>query len=181
MSQSLKARLQWAMDPFVNGQTFKGVSKTNREIAALREKQLGNELIGDVSNNQWTTKLGEHLVRDVLEIQGQNPRRPRKIDGYSPDWETDQYIVEVKTRSWCTTGTAGEKVLGVPSKYCDIPLLYGKPLLIVAVGYQEWELRHGQTRYFGKDIKPRIQQQLDMWKSWEITFLPFSELYCEMY
>ena len=46
-------------------------------------------------------------------------------------------MVEVKSRSWCTTGTAGEKVR-VPYKYADIPNLYNKPLMIVCVAYQEW-------------------------------------------
>ena len=46
----------------------------------------------------------------------------------------------MKTHTWCTTGTAGEKILGVPFKYSELPRLYGKPLKIICVAYQEREL-----------------------------------------
>ena len=53
-------------------------------------------MIGQVSNGNWTTLLGEKLVYDVLKILGENPRKPIKKNGYQPDWETDNYIIEVK-------------------------------------------------------------------------------------
>ena len=31
-------------------------------------------MIGQKNNGQWTTLLGEHLVRDILELRGENPR-----------------------------------------------------------------------------------------------------------
>ena len=65
-----------------------------------------------------------------------------KIQGVHPDWETEDAIWEVKTRNWSVPGTAGEKILGVPYKYSDVPELYGKPLKIVCVAYQEWECTH---------------------------------------
>ena len=58
---------------------------------------------------------------------------------YSPDLECDEYVYEVKGRSWSTPGTAGEKILGVPLKYGEVPKLYGKPLRIILVGYQQYE------------------------------------------
>ena len=40
------------------------------------------------------------------------------------------------------SGTAGEKILGVPLKYGEVPRLYHKPLKIVLIGYQEYEARN---------------------------------------
>ena len=74
-------------------------------------------MIGQESNGNWTTLLGENLVHDVLVLRGENPRKPKRMNGYEPDWETDEYIWEVKTRNWTTAGTAGEKVLGTMYKY----------------------------------------------------------------
>ena len=89
-------------------------------------------------------------------------------------------MVEVKSRTWCTTGTAGEKVLGVPYKYADVPNLYNKPLMIVCVAYQEWELTHGTTRVFG-DVPPRQQRLLDIYANeMDITFMKFSDLVTQM-
>ena len=82
----------------------------------------------------------------ILEKIGKIVKRPEKKNHYLPDWETDDAIWEVKTRNWNTPGTAGEKVLGVPYKYSDIPRLYGKPLKIVLVAYQEHEFINGHTK-----------------------------------
>lgn len=165
----------WALRPYVNGQTFKSVSTENRLLAKKTEDEWGNRMIQQGKNGNWTTRLGEQLVREHLERLGENPRRPSKKNGYQPDWETDSYIYEVKTRTWCTTGTAGEKVLGAMYKYSDIPKLYGKPLKIVCVAYQEYELTYGNTKIFGDvgDTKGRI---LELAKEFGIEYVPFSEL-----
>ena len=106
-------------------------------------------MIGQSNNGQWTTLLGEGLVRDILELRGENPRKPERKGGFEPDWETDDYMYEVKTSNWWVAGTAGEKVLGTWIKYQDIPSLYGKPLKIVCVANQEYELEYGKVKYFG--------------------------------
>ena len=173
--------LQWALTPFKNGLTYKNVTKTDkftvnqiRDSAKLQEKEWGNKMIGQKNNGQWTTALGENLVYDILVMGGENPRKPITIDNYSPDWETDSYIYEVKTRNWCTTGTAGEKVLGTMYKYSDVPLLYGKPLKIICVGYQEYELSHGNTRIFG-EVSERKKKFLNLAKEFDIEYIKFSD------
>ena len=90
-------------------------------------------MIGQTNNGQWTTKLGENLVYNILKLRGENPKKIKKKGGFQPDWETDEYIYEVKTSNWMVSGTAGEKVLGTSLMYQDIPELYGKPLRIVCV------------------------------------------------
>ena len=42
-------------------------------------------------------------------------------------------------------GNSREKVFGTMYKYSDLPQIYGKPLYIVCVAYQEWELSYGNT------------------------------------
>lgn len=171
----------WATTPYASGITDV-VKRTKTEtISQIRtqanntEKKWGNEMIGQKSNGNWTTLLGERLVHDLLVDLGQNPRKPKRKNGYEPDWETDGCIYEIKTRNWTTSGTAGEKVPAVMYKYSDIPELYGKPLKIVCVAYQEWELTNGNTKVFG-DVSPRQQQFLDLAAGMGITYVKFSEL-----
>ena len=178
---NLLARIQWATIPYVNGLTY-NVKKTDtqnakqiREGAQATEKTWGNQMIGQSHNGNWTTVLGEHMVRDILTLRGENPRRPQGKGGYSPDWETDEYMYEVKTRNWTTSGTAGEKVLGTMYKYSDIPVLYEKPLRIVCVAYQEYELSNGTTQIFG-DVSENKRKFLDLAKSMDVEYLKFSEL-----
>lgn len=178
---NLKERLEWAITPFKNGLTY-NVTKTDeftadqiRKSAQLQEKEWGNKIIGSTNNGNWTTLLGETLVFDILKSLGENPRRPERKNGYSPDWETDKYIYEVKTRNWTTSGTAGEKVLGTMYKYSDIPLSYGKPLKIICVGYQEYELSNGTTKIFGENLSNRKQAFLQLAKAFDIEYVKFSE------
>lgn len=171
----------WALNPYPNGLTTAIIPMNQQSVEQIRraanieEKQWGNTMIGQENNNNWTTKLGEGLVHDTLVLRGENPRRPLRIDGYNPDWETDEYIYEVKTRNWTTTGTAGEKVYGTMYKYSDIPEIYGKPLRIVCVAYQEWELGNSNTRIFGV-ISPQKQRFIDLAAEMGITYMKFSDL-----
>ena len=177
----LIAQIEWAKNPFRNGLTCSIQRTCDKKVSQIRdeankaEKEWGNSMIGQQSNGNWTTLLGENLVHDILVLRGENPRKPKRMNGYEPDWETDDYIWEVKTRNWTTSGTAGEKVLGTMYKYSDIPKMYGKPLRIVCVAYQEWELTHGTTKIFG-DVSESKRGFLDYAKSIGITYVKFSDL-----
>ena len=174
---TLKERVEWALkkpDDVVKKEGItKKQQKTNKQN---EEKEWGNNMIGQKNNGQWTTLLGEGLVRDVLQLRGENPRKPLRKGGFQPDWETDEYIYEVKTSNWWVDGTAGEKVYGTFIKYQDIPELYGKPLKIVCVANQEYELTYGKTKYFGENITKKTQDVLDLAKSWNIEYVKFSDL-----
>jgi hypothetical protein len=139
------------------------------------EKKWGNEIIQQTNNGQWTTLLGEGLVFEVLKLRGENPRKVVRKEGFEPDWETDDYMYEVKTSNWWVAGTAGEKVYGTFIKYQNIPELYGKPLRIVCVANQEEELTNGKTKYFGEKTQ-KTQQILDLASSWGIEYVKFSDL-----
>lgn len=170
-------RIHWALNKpeQITKQSGTTLAK-QRQHAQDREKEWGNRMIGQKNNGQWTTLLGENLVREYLEKHGQHPRRPERKSGFAPDWETDDYIWEVKTSNWWVSGTAGEKVLGTWIKYQDIPILYAKPLKIVCVAYQEYELTHGKVKYFGDNVTDKTKQILDIAKSWNIEYVRFSDL-----
>ena len=87
---------------------------------------------------QWSGPFGERIVKEFYRQSGNNVHENVEIkEGFHPDIETDDFMVEVKTQTFFTTGTAGEKIIGVPIKYRNIPKLYGKKLIIVCVGGAE--------------------------------------------
>lgn len=108
------------------------------------EKQWGQSIIGS-DTNQWTTKLGESILHDILSLQNKNPtkikNKQRGENGkrLDPDRDADDGLYENKTRTYTISGTAGEKILGTPLKYCECYRLYKKPLYIVCMAYQEQE------------------------------------------
>ena len=173
---TLEERIRWALNKPARNEKKEGqtIGQQN-EKCKIEERSWGNKMIGQLNNGQWSTLLGEGLVYDVLTLLGQNPRKPEPKGGLLPDWETDDYIYEVKTSNWWVSGTAGEKVLGTFIKYRNILKLYGKPLKIVCVAYQEYELTHGKTNYFG-EIDEEIQEVLKIAKLWNIEYVKFSEL-----
>ena len=173
----LRERILWATTKPKQLEKKTGITiEKQRKEEEEKEKLWGNAMIGQNGNGQWTTKLGEELVFDVLELMGKNPRKTKSINGFKPDLETDDYIYEVKTSNWWVSGTAGEKVLGTWIKYQDIPELFGKPLRIVCVAFQEYELEHGKVKYFGKNISEKTKKLFELAKSWNIEYIRFSDL-----
>ena len=174
---TLKERITWATTKPEQFEKQEGTTIAKQEDEAKEnERKWGNAMIKQTDNGQWTTSLGEKLVFDVLEMRGENPKRVVRKEGFEPDWETDDYMYEVKTSNWWVKGTAGEKVYGTFIKYQNIPEIYGKPLRIVCVAYQEYELTYGKTKYFGENITPKTKQLLDMAKEWGIEYIKFSDL-----
>jgi hypothetical protein len=84
-----------------------------------------------VLDKQWTNKFGEHIIEELYMLINKPINKPNKINHLQPDLESEDFIIEVKTQTYYTTGTASEKILGTPYKYADIPTLYNKPLKIV--------------------------------------------------
>jgi hypothetical protein len=113
-------------------------------LTKQKEDAWGKSLIGN-NTNQWTTTLGENILKEILTLLGKNPTRvtvPLKGKNgkkLMPDFEGTDGLYENKARTFSTTGTAGEKILGTPLKYCECHRLYKKPLYIVCMGYQEQE------------------------------------------
>ncbi|MGB3988181.1 MAG: hypothetical protein WBK67_00590 [Minisyncoccales bacterium] len=153
------------------------------------EKKWGNKIIGkseDRNIKQWTTTLCESVVEEALIILGRkNIRRVKPVKSsirdkrYSPDLECDDYVYEIKGRNWCTPGTAGEKILGVPLKYGELPRLFNKPLKIILVAYQEYEAK--QKFAFGdlldkNNQTKELQDSLFFYKGQKIEYVAFTDI-----
>ncbi|MFC1645324.1 hypothetical protein ACFL08_04845 [Patescibacteria group bacterium] len=154
------------------------------------EKEWGNNIIDGNGGGQWTTRLCEGIVMEALIRLGRKEVRKTTLKKsslrdkrYSPDLECDDFVYEVKGRNWTTPGTAGEKILGVPLKYGEVPRLYDKPLQIVLVGYQEYEAREGFA--FGdlldKDEQTKeLQDSLAFYKEHSIEYVAFTDILKEI-
>lgn len=159
--------------------------KKLKEVKEI-EKMWGNEVIDTIDGKQWTTILCQDLVAEALTKLGRKnvKKTTRKKSSlrdksYNPDLECDEFVYEVKGRSWCTPGTAGEKILGVPLKYGELPRLYRKPLQIVLVGYQEYEAR--EKFAFGDLLDKNNQTQelsdsLAFYKEHNIEYVAFTDI-----
>jgi hypothetical protein len=159
-----------------------------KKLAKVKEieKRWGNKVIHKTKSKQWTTMLCQELVMEALiKLGRKNVRKTTPIKSsvrekeYDPDLECDDYVYEVKGRSWCTPGTAGEKILGVPLKYGELPRLYKKPLQIVLVGYQEYEAR--EKFAFGdlldkNNQTPELKESLAFYKEQEIEYVAFTDV-----
>ena len=167
--------IQWAAKPITHVNLTNTTNSKLLKTAASLEKSWASKITRK-DTTTWSGKLGEDIVKEVLRLKGHRVWKPKKKYGMQPDWETEDAIWEVKSRNWSVPGTAGEKILGVPYKYSDVPELYGKPLKIVCVAYQEWECTHKKKmNIFGTDVSPMKRKQLELWKSMEIEFIPFSK------
>lgn len=139
------------------------------------EFKWGNELIGTKKpTNQWTTKLSESLVEEIYKDKGIKIWRPKSKEGYRPDFETDSEVIEVKSRTYTTTGTIGEKILGCPFKYAEVPKLFGKPLKIVLMAYEEYEAINNFEIF--DDISVEKKEFITFFKSKKIEYMKCSEL-----
>lgn len=171
--------IRWATDPhmFAPNLVVRG-TKAQKTIVRNQERAWGNLMRTYLvktgqETNQWTTVVGEYLVREVLERLGKHPVRPVVKNGYQPDWETEDAIWEVKTRTWSTPGSAGEKILGTAYKYAPAVRLFNKPLRIVCIGYQEYEADKWSL------FSPVHTEHLmirQMWRALKIDYMRFSDL-----
>ncbi len=144
-----KAVIRWCYEGVTEKTLVHKLSGKKLEPFADIERIWGNSVVTVKGKKQWTTVFCQELVKEALEKIGRkNVKKVTKRKAslrdkkYDPDLECDDFVYEVKGRSWCTPGTAGEKVLGVPLKYGEVPRLYHKPLKIILVGYQEYEAQN---------------------------------------
>lgn len=125
---------------------------------------------------QWTNRFGEHIAEEIYRLLNKICTKPELKEHYQPDHEIDNAIIEVKTQTFYTTGTAGEKILGCPFKYANIPSLYGKPLKIVCLGGAEKISRDQYGNLPGPKCNSEKQAFLDFYKSNGIEFVAATEL-----
>lgn len=126
-------------------------------------------------DKQWTTKFGEHLCEEIYLLLGKECYKPEKKDHFQPDQEIHDTILEVKTETYYTTGTAGEKILGCPFKYAEVPVLYKKPLLILCLGGAEKACRE-EYGNLGDKGSPQKKKFLEFFKANQIEYIGATDL-----
>lgn len=127
-------------------------------------------------DGQWTNKFGEHLCEEMFALIGKSCTKPVKKNHYQPDCETDDWIVEVKASTFYTEGTAGEKILGTPFKYAEVPALYGKPLKIVCIGGAEKECREQYGNLPGEKCSAQKKLFIDFYKEQSIEYVGATDI-----
>jgi hypothetical protein len=158
----------------------KNKTKDNEQYKIAEDKWGQSELSSrrpDLKpSGQWTTKLGEHICEEFQYLKNKEPKKPIKKNNFEPDVETDEFMWEVKTQTYFTEGTAGEKILGVPIKYADVPELYGKPLSILCIGCAEQKCRNQYGVLPGPAMGPSKQKILNFYESMNISYIGATDL-----
>jgi len=127
-------------------------------------------------DQQWTNKFGEIICEELYMLLGKTVTKSEKKDHYQPDLETEDYIIEAKAQTFFTSGTAGEKILGCPFKYSEIPELYGKPLKIVCMGGAEKVCRESYGNLPGTKCTAQKKKFLDFFRENNIEFIAASDI-----
>jgi len=144
-------------------------------LSLLKSKKLTVKKKG-----QWTGPFGEELCEEVFQRLGKTIKSASIKNGLHPDFETDDYIIEVKTGTYFTSGTAHEKIPGVPFKYGDVPELYQKPLKIICIGGAEkWAREH--VLLPGSMANRFKTKMLNIWKEEQIEYMAFTDLLQELH
>ena len=175
--EDFKEIIQWAISsPFEpNLTTVTKYSKAEKDDAIKKEKEWGNLMTGGKNNTQWMHPLGLSLLKFIFDQCDKEVLKPKEINGYKLDWETDDAVWLIRVRNWTSnSGIGSDKIAGYPFLYSDVPRLYKKNLNIVCVGYQEWDLKHGPIRIFSDDIKPEQNLLNDVYLKLGIQIIPFS-------
>lgn len=130
-------------------------------------------------HKQWTNRFGEYVCEEILILMGKNIFKPSVKDHFQPDIEDDTTVWEVKTGTYYTTGTAGEKILGCPFKYAEIPDLYTKPLRILCVGGAEKISRECYGNLEGAKCNAKKKVFLNFFKEHKIEYIGATDLFKE--
>ena len=140
-----------------------------RQMLKIRRPDLKLE-------KQWTNKFGEHICEELYLLKGMDVTTPMKKEHFQPDLEVQNEIIEVKTGTFYTSGTAAEKILGCPFKYADIPELYGKPLKIICMGGAEKICREDYGNLLGEKCTTTKKEYLDFFRKNRIEYIGASDI-----
>ena len=149
------------------------------ERSKVSEDNWGRSMLKIINpafnKTEWSGPLGQHIAMEMLLLAGyKNPRKPKRLNKVEPDLETDEYVWEIKNGTYLTSGTAHEKILGVPMKYSEVPIWFEKPLIILCMGRAEKMLRE----YYLDNPKPGTNRQkiLQLYHSMNIRYMSASSL-----
>jgi hypothetical protein len=127
-------------------------------------------------NQQWTNNMGQHICEEFIILLGKKPFKPAKKNNYQPDSESDDAIWEAKTQTFCTDGTAGEKILGCPFKYAEVPTLYSKPLKILCIGGAEKICREQYGNLPGPKSSVEKNEIIQFYKQKNIEYIGATDI-----
>jgi len=178
--------LQWLFGDMSFLPPIERKNKT-QDILALKplEDAWGQQVVREIRpdlrlEKQWTNLFGEYLCQEIQVALGKNPFIPVTKEGFHPDVETEDQMVEAKAGTYFTTGTAHEKIAGVFFKYADVPTLYGKPLLIVCLGGAERLARDQYGLLAGQKCTPQKQRILEFHRANGVEVVGATELLRQM-
>lgn len=151
---------------------LKGLSKKDEDLFI---KGLLNS-----KNKQCSGAFGEKIIQEILllnNIASTKVKHCIKTNSclVLPDLETIDTFYEVKTRTYKTSGSAGDKILGTPYKYCNIYKNTGKKVIIVCIGYQEIEANKKFNLFNTED--PNQSKLLDFYKeNFKVEYVKATDL-----
>jgi len=182
-----KEVIQWLFD---DTSFLPGISEFSSKAKDIEKKKVLEDKWGrailkkrrpDLKlDGQWTNNFGQHICEEYLLLINKSIIKPIIKEGKQPDLETDDSIIEVKTCTYFTTGTANEKILGVPFKYANVPMLYGKRLKIFCLGGAEKASKTQYGNLLGEKTNPVQRAMLEYFSSLQIDYYAFSELLKEL-
>jgi len=182
--------VQWCLDDL----SFLGIEeevakiegkKTQKKITNLKKKlednwgkKLMKDILPDKDNKwkQWTTTFSERLCDEIYTIMNQEIRMPKKPkkDLKKPDREISDAIIEVKSGTYFTEGTALDKIFSVPILFIpDLPV-WNKKLIILLVGKAEKFGR--EFGILGDIVEPSRSKYYQMFKDDNCHFVGFTDL-----
>ena len=176
-----KEVIQWLFGDLSFLPPIEKKNKTSDEVKyKLLEDKWGQDMLKirrpDLKlDKQWTNKFGEHICEEKFTLLGKKISKPVKKEHYQPDSEVDDAILEAKTKTFHTSGTAGEKILGCPFKYAEIPDLYGKPLKILCMGGAEKVCRKSYGNLPGVKCSTQKKKFLDFFRENRIEYIGASD------
>lgn len=151
---------------------LKGLSKKDEDLFI---KGLLNS-----KNKQCSGAFGEKIIQEILllnNIASTKVKHCIKTNSclVLPDLETIDTFYEVKTRTYKTSGSAGDKILSTPYKYCNIYKNTGKKVIIVCIGYQEIEANKKFNLFNTED--PNQSKLLDFYKeNFKVEYVKATDL-----
>ncbi len=177
-----KEVIQWLFGDLSFLPTIEAKNKTHDEkIYKIHEDNWGQRTLKirrpDLKlDKQWTNKFGEHLCEEIYILLGHTVKKPVKKEHYQPDCEVETAIVEAKAGTFHTGGTAGEKILGCPFKYAEIPDLYEKPLKILCMGGAEKVCRQQYGNLAGEKCTAQKKRFIDFFKENGIEYVGATDI-----
>ncbi len=162
-----------ALTEWINGTGKWANWKRSAENKVLEYEFIRKYIPLHVSKKIQYGNFGEMLVVKLLKDIGVECIRQLQIGRYTPDIYTGYGNIEVKTRCFSVSGTAGEKIYCVPSKYHKLASA-GFPLIIILVGYQEVEAKTKFELFSNPDNYDR--EQIALWERHHIYFMYASQI-----